>query len=580
MRRLLILTITLALFPLAALADDFCRQEVPTAQGAVTGVPSPTDGVCVYRGVPYAAPPVGNLRWRAPQLAPARPYVYAATDFGPICMQGGNGEEIDIHKKVWPRKSEDCLYLNVYRPQKSGVFPVMFWIHGGSYTSGAGSGQLYWGDKLAAAQDVVVVTINYRLGMYGFMSHPELAAEDEHHSTGNYGMLDQVGALQWVKENIAGFGGDPQNVTIFGESAGGWSVCTLVASPLAAGLFQKAVIESGGCDAVHTLADSYRNANEVIRRAGCKGADPIACLRRLTPEGIEAAFAATAAREKKTQKRKTRGFKMPDPKAMAAGAKKGWLPTIDGWALTDRPVNLIRSGKYNQTPLMAGSNRDELKLFTLAVPAIQFVPKFAIDSFSRQMFGREKADYLAKLYPWPSRRYRLPMDATLDALGDMALGCKTWEAAAGAAPYAQVYYYRFDYDNHLAPHLLGAAHGIEIPFVFGNVVREPASMFFVGPQNAQAKKLSDLMMAYWANFARTGNPNGGSLPQWGRYTTADPQRMVLDWPLQPSAPTDNIKKCEFWREAGFTMGAAESDERLAETRMSLPGPEWWTTVGR
>jgi para-nitrobenzyl esterase len=546
----LALAAALIFLPFAALAEDLCAGRVETAQGPVYGIAAEGSAACVYRGIPYAAPPVGRLRWRAPQPAPLRPSVYQADTFGPICWQSGSGEEIDLPGMVPPRKSEDCLYLNVYRPMKTGVFPVMVWVHGGSLTSGAGSNFLYWGDRLAASEDVVVVTINYRLGMFGFLALPQLSAEDEHGSSGNYGLEDQVAALQWVADNIAGFGGDPQNVTIFGESAGGWSVCNLMATPLAAGLFHRAVIESGGCDAVKSLKQAFASGEGVVRRAGCSGADPIACLRNLTPLEMEAAFAADAKREKKMKPRPEKEKKSP-----AERAQMEWLPAIDGYVMPDYPVKLIAAGTYNRTPLMVGSNRDEVKLFTIAVPGIRLIPRAPIMWLVRKAFGREAADRLEELYP--TRSYRRPMDATLDAIGDMVLGCKCWEGAEAAASYQPVYYYRFDYDAHLAPHLVGAAHGLEIPFVFGNLDRPPATVFLTKAQTKKGNELSAAMMKYWANFARAGNPNGPGLVQWPAYTRETRMRMILDLPLKPAAPADNVEKCEFWREQNILIGGGE-----------------------
>jgi len=227
----------------SAAAGDLCSEPVPTQSGLVQGHSIADTATCAWLGVPYVAPPVGELRWKAPQPMPAWTGVREAVSYGDRCMQKPwLGIKKAHHEKGM---SEDCLYLNIWAPQKSGKFPVMFWIHGGGFNFGSGSG--YPGDRLAAFGDVLVVTINYRLSVFGFLASPELRGEDPNASTGSYGSLDQVAALRWVHDNIAKFGGDPGNVTIFGESAGGWAICHLLASPLAAGLFQRAILESGNC---------------------------------------------------------------------------------------------------------------------------------------------------------------------------------------------------------------------------------------------------------------------------------------------------------------------------------------------
>src|SRR3990172_1381547 len=251
----------------ARAADEVCGQEVKTAEGPVLGQAHSALPVCEYKGIPYAAAPVGELRWKPPKRSEPRTEVLKALAFGHRCISGGSGS--GAPEKMLPAMGEDCLNLNIWRPAKSGSFPVMVWIHGGSLQTGTGAEPLYWGDKLTAQEDVVVVSINYRLNFYGFMAHAGLSKEDADGSSGNYGLLDQVAALMWVKENIAGFEGDASSVTIFGESAGGWSVCNLLATPLAAGLFHRAVIESGGCDTTTTLDKGFKDGEEFGKTLGC-----------------------------------------------------------------------------------------------------------------------------------------------------------------------------------------------------------------------------------------------------------------------------------------------------------------------
>ena len=527
------------IIPFKASAQNVCADPVATAQGKVSGVSDAKDPVCVYKGIPFAAPPVGKLRWQPPQAPEKRTGIFKADKFSAECIQD-DGPMPGVSAS--PR-SEDCLYLNIWRPNPAGrgtdKLPVMVWIHGGSLTSGSGVIPIYWGDRLASQKGVVVVTINYRLAWLGFLAHPDLSAEDPKASSGNYGLLDQIEALKWVKQNIASFGGDPNNVTIFGESAGGWSVCNLLGSPLAAGLFAKAIIESGGCDMVSTLDQGYEIGKKFVKDAGCEFRDPIPCLRGKTPEEIQ--LALKAAKEKEKAEKQNEPKKKSGPMASAGGFD--WIPHIDNWTLNATPIEAIRSGKFNQVPLLVGTNRDEGKLFSIEMPGIRSLPKGIVHSALFSMLGGDTASGIEKLYPY--KNYRKPADAVIDALGDMGLGCKCFQAAQGVSKVEPVYYYRFDFDKHRFPHMIGAAHAVEIPFVFDSMDRPPASIVASKKQAEKAKPLVDDMMGYWTNFAKTGDPNGGSLLPWPKYNTTDKQRMYLN--LSPKVQaTDNVDKCEFW----------------------------------
>ena len=524
--------------PVITQAQERCDAQVMTAQGPVIGVDDEKSPVCVYKGIPYAAPPVGRLRFRPPQPPLKRNSVFKADHFSAECIQSG-GPMPGV--KAVPR-SEDCLYLNIWRPKKSGTFPVMLWIHGGSLTSGSGVIPLYFGDRLAAEKDVVVVTINYRLAWLGFLAHPDLSLEDPMGSSGNYGLLDQIEALKWVRRNIAGFGGDPNNVTIFGESAGGWSVCNLLASPLAAGLFQKAVIESGGCDVVTTLERGFEVGRKFANDAGCEFRDPIPCLRSKTPEEIKRALDASSLQAKAEAREKGR----ENPGALSPEqAKFDWIPHIDHWVLNEKPIDALRGQRFNQVPLMVGSNKDEFKLFTIAIPGIRSIPKCIIHKELFSILGGDTASGIEKLYPYEN--YRKPADAVLDALGDMGLGCKCFSAAEAVAAFQPVYYYRFDFSKHNFPHMVGAAHAVEIPFIFNTLDRAPANIVASPAKRKKAEPLVRVMMSYWTNFAKTGDPNGNGLPLWPKYDPVRRERIYLDI-TSKVAPTDNVLKCEFWAE--------------------------------
>jgi para-nitrobenzyl esterase len=511
------LAFLLLLVPLGSRAEELCSAPVATAEGPVTGRAAET-AACEYRGIPYAAPPKGERRWRPPAPAAARTATLAAQEFGPQCPQPHVGLTSLLPSGT---ESEDCLYLNIWRPLKSGSFPVMVWIHGGDLLQGSGSWPLYAGDRLAAAKDVVVVSINYRLGPLGFLYHPALAAEDPHRSSGNYGLLDQVQSLAWVRDNIAGFGGDPQNVTIFGESAGGWSVCNLLASPLAAGLFHRAIVESGGCQCSRTVAQGEEWGREFAARLGCEGPKAAACLRTKSARQVIAALGTN------WQAMLTKFF-----------------PHLDGYALAESPLDAVRGGRYNRVPLLAGSTRDEFKLFANEIPGGRLLPGPLIDRAADRYLRARLDPPLGGLYP--TAAYSRPADALFDAIGDAYLACPTWRAAAAAAPHQpRTWYYRFDYDAHLAPDMIGAAHGTEVPFVFGAGDREPVNILYSKPQWERARPLMAAIMSYWTNFAASGDPNGPGLPPWPAYTADGQERLRLDEPIRADR-ADLEPKCAYW----------------------------------
>jgi len=323
MPRLPFAIIFAAVLPLAAAITDPVRVE----QGQLSGVPGTDPGVRVYKGVPFAAPPVGDLRWRAPKPAADWPGVRKADQFSATCMQTPYPQGSLYYSEAQP-VSEDCLYLNIWTAAKSASDkrPVMVWIHGGAFTRGSGSTPVYDGENFAK-KGVVLVTINYRLGIFGFFAHPELTQESEHHSSGDYGILDEIAALQWVQKNIAKFGGDPKRVTIFGESAGSWAVNVLVASPLTKGLFQRAIGESGAnFNKMANLADLEKSG----ARAG----------------SIQELRAKSSAEIMKTQ-----------------GA---FSVNVDGWLLPTDVMTIFEKGRQNDVPILIGSNADEGTAFTPA----------------------------------------------------------------------------------------------------------------------------------------------------------------------------------------------------------------------
>jgi len=499
-----------------------CNSPVVTKSGLVAGKKEDNADVCVWKGIPFAAPPVGELRWRAPQPMPKWEGVREAKEFGHRCMQKGIFKlEVATSKEGM---SEDCLYLNVWRPKsQEGLrpIPVMFWIHGGGYTGGSANTPMYWGDRLAEQGNVVVVSTNYRLNVFGFFSSPALAEEDHNKSVGNYAILDLIAALKWVHDNISNFGGDPNNVTIFGESAGGFAVCTLLATPLGKGLFHKAILESGGCTASESLEQGYEHGKEIARNLGCDEKD-LKCLRAIPA---------------KTLLEKGSGGMM----------QRGSVPHHDGYVLKDTPLSMIEAGNYNRVPFMAGSCRDE---FGNTLRLMKRFKKIQPENYEQGLIDEfnvppEDAKKLVQLYPL-SEFHNRPVEAYGRMFGaDASLGCPTYLGLLAVSKQQQdTYHYRFDYDEMALGKYFGAAHSFEIPFIFDAFDRMPMNLLYTRKNTAQAKALGKIIQAYWVNFAKTGNPNGEGLPFWSPFRADSQQTQILDREIKTEAGTFK-ERCEF-----------------------------------
>lgn len=521
-------SVTAAVFLLAlsaaasALAQESadCSAQVSTTEGMVKGHTDAGDAACAYLGIPYAAPPKGELRLKAPAPPPARSGVFEAESVGFACPQKesltSGGEALGF--------DEDCLTLNIWRPQKSGSFPVMFWIHGGGFRQGSGTYDMYSGAHLAADRDVVVVTINYRLGALGFMALPELAKEDANNSTGNYGLQDQIRALTWVRDNIAGFGGDPGNVTVFGQSAGGISVCSLLVSPPAQGLFQRAINMSGPCDMLHSLDEGFKYGHELAARLGCEGPAMLECLRQKPAQ----AFLDTGGN------------------LMLEGGP-AFTPHIDGAVIPDWPLTLIGEGKYHHVPVMLGTTRDELRLYTMMFPGLGAWPRSMVRSTGRLLAG-PNSDELLALYSFDD--FRRPVDLLIAMMTDAVFSSRAFALVEDLSPASPVYYYRFDWDDTRMPNRMGAFHALDVPLVFGALNINSRMFKLLANKKAVASglPLSEQMMSYYTNFARTGNPNSAGLPEWPAYSSDNKVRMYLDNP--PHAATlnaDELKRYDYFR---------------------------------
>lgn len=482
---------TLAVSCLAALPLFANHAMVRVEQGQLTGVAGSSPEIRVYKGIPFAAPPVGDLRWKAPKPAVSWQGIRAADQFSPACSQTPYPATSIYYQKPEP-VSEDCLYLNVWTAAgpASEKRPVMVWIHGGALTRGSASTPVYDGDALAR-KGVVLVTTNYRLGVFGFYAHPDLTKESDRNSSGNYGILDQIAALEWVQKNIAAFGGDPKRVTIFGESAGSWSVNCLMATPLAKGLFQRVIGESGGTfSPMKKLAD--------MEQAGVKLASS------LHADSIQAMRAKSAADLLK-----------------AAGAR-AVAPNVDGWMLPEDVYTIFAKGKQNDAPLIAGSNADE------ATSLSPWAANGSAGSFVQQVRERfgDKSDEFLKIYP--ARTDAEAKAAHYASFRDYLFGwqMRTWARMQTKTGKSKAYLYYFS-RNPPGPESTRyrAYHASEIAYVFENLLPPR-------PWEDADRKLSAMMSSYWVNFATSGDPNGKGLPRWPAYREKRDAALELGDPVK------------------------------------------------
>ena len=476
-----------SIFMIVAAGFVIAQQPAPVKveEGLLQGTSE--DGLTIYRGIPFAAPPVGDLRWRAPQPAAKWDGVKLATKFasGPIQAWGAPAG-----------KSEDCLYLNVWTPMKSASdrIPVLVWIYGGGFNGGSTSEPVYSGERLAK-KGVVLVSIAYRVGQLGFMAHPELSDESPNHVSGNYGLLDMIAGLQWIQKNIAAFGGDQNKVTIFGESAGGIAVSMLCASPLAKGLFHGAISESGGSFGP-PRPNTFPGEN----------------LKRL-PDAERAgeAYAESAGVSSIAELRKIDAGKLPAIRGLA------W-PIIDGCVIPDDQYKLYEAGKFNDTPILVGYNSDEGASFS--------PPKTPADYITgtKTRYGKF-ADDLLKAYPVDSNM--VPKTAR-DLARDAAFGWHTWSWARLQSKIGKSKAYLYYFDQHPdypegSPRArYGSPHGQEVAYVFNHL---DAS----NPQTTKTDlSISEAMATYWTNFAKYGNPNGNGVPEWPAISDANPVVMYFN----------------------------------------------------
>lgn len=529
----------LAIFSFTSASFAAASDPVRVEQGLLAGTNGTSASIHVYRGVPYAAPPVGDLRWKAPQPPASWKGVRKATEFSNACWQTPYPPAAAIYQAKLPPLSEDCLYLNIWTPAKSSKdrLPVMFWIHGGGFTRGTANTSAYDGEVLAH-KGVVVVTINYRLGIFGFFAHPGLSAESGHHASGNYALLDQIAALAWVKKNIAAFGGDPGKVTIFGESAGSWAVNALMASPLAKGLFQRAIGESGGSFGPMKSLDE-------AEKEGAKLA------RLLTPDAIpqksdssqKSASAAASIYPEVLKELRA----MSPVNLIKAGETETVRPIVDGYVLPEDIATVFSQGKQNDVPLIVGYNADE---GTTLAPQAMNLKVIVFTTGVHQRYGAH-ADQFLKLYPAASDEEAVK--SFYSAFRDQSFGweMRTWARMSTKTGHQPAYLYYF---SRRPPgpqsERLRAFHAAELPYVFG-------TFFWPFPWEDTDKKLSDAITSYWVNFAKTGNPNGENLPKWPAYNANDDQSLEFGDQIAVQA---NINKAGLDFFDGYYQSLAEEKQ--------------------
>ncbi len=521
---------TCVLVAAVQLASVAVAQQVLTESGTISGVNA--NGLSVYKGIPFAAPPVGDLRWRPPM--PAAPWIGTrkADALAPACMQVG----VSMPGETPPVVSEDCLYLNIWAPAKDAQehLPVIVWIYGGGYINGSASMPLYWGDRLAH-KGVIVVTVAYRLGPLGFLALPELTHESPHHSSGNYGLMDQIAALEWIQRNIAAFGGDPKCVTIAGQSSGSISVSILMASHLAKGLFQRAIGESGGLFEPLQLAPKFLLAN--AERDGEKyavslGAPSLKELRRL-------------------------------PATQLTGNAGGIVhAVIEPYVLPVSPYEAFTSGQQNDVPLLIGSNAEEAR----AIVDVSHETAATFDSDLEHSVGQLPPALVAA---YPHATDEEARQAQLGLERDLRFGWDMWawarlQAGTGLSP---VFYYSFRQQPPFPAGSVyagwGASHFAELWYVFDHLDQSPWNW------TAADRKLAEEMSSYWVNFASSGDPNGPGLPLWPAFTNTESKVQYLADPITVGGVA-NLKSLSVFDAVYTTVRGAPFAARTTAVSKGAP----------
>ncbi|MCX5812501.1 MAG: carboxylesterase family protein [Proteobacteria bacterium] len=512
--KLTAIILLLIILPVGTLADEKKPDVIQIDSGPISG--KVEDGVRTFLGIPYAAPPVGELRWKPPQEVASWTQLRNSTDFGPSCPQP--------KQENTGKLSEDCLYLNVWtNARKPGErLPVMVWIHGGAFNFGSASQTEYNGKNLAK-KGVVVVTINYRLGPLGFLVHPLLSKESAHGTSGNYGLLDQIAVLKWVQKNIAAFGGNPDRVTIFGQSAGSRSVSLLMISPLSVGFFHRAIAESGGPiigseylspNFNGNMANVSKMGQKLTAKLGCdKAEDVLAAMRAKSAQEI------VAAADCKTELFDDEGL--------------FFAPVFDGWVLPKNPLAAYSGGWQHDVPIIVGSTLNEGNIYLANEPDLS-IEKY--QSFLKARFA-DNSGKAFEMFPAYKAKDVAP---AIDNILTVAANAQPARLVAQSMEYkkSRAYLYQFTRlpDTALA-RKLAVHHGVELAYVFGNMNKSD------GYDDTDIE-LSNKMMDYWVNFAKTGNPNGKGLVEWPAYKSKSDINLEFSDTIHTNKHLFK-KKCDF-----------------------------------
>lgn len=515
---------------------------VVTASGVVQG------GIAgrtrFFFGIPYAAPPVNDLRWAPPLPHPGWSVMRKAEAMGPICPQ-----ILDASDTNAPEMSEDCLNLNVWTPwPPPAKAPVMVFIHGGGFVQGYSASPYYDGRAIAEQSGAVVVTFNYRLGVLGFLAHPAMTV-----GAGEYGFLDQQAALRWIQQNIAAFGGDPQNVTIWGESAGGISVCMHLVAPESWGLFHRAISESGPCPwFLPTLTEAYAQGEELAQKVGCVQAEPFereACLRGVPSDTLINALPLLSGR--------------------IFGDGFWWFPVVDGHTLPAQPLSLLEQGQFNRVPVIFGTNQNEGSVFTAGNlvtngslnPSIVLTDEeyrtIILEIFSPEDSASIYQQYDPMKYSDQVNTNELgslsaPARALSDLLGDWYFVCPSRRSmrAIGQDEASLSFLYRFSWrPSHGAFGLLGSFHGAEVPFVFNNLTDDLPNIAYSDADES----LSRVMLELWSQFALAGNPNSSASIVWPAYNPLEESYLILNLQRSWNQSLER-EQCDFWDALGTYQG--------------------------